>query len=566
MGQSRWEEASTQTAKSGKEGEKVSFLPNLYYRPSNAYPLTPHEDFSHLEPKEGQMKRDLAKPRSALQKSLKDDLTSRQVGRTKPDKRTRKKIAPKGKPVKKPIEKKKPKPVPPPSPIVTSPKTPKITPRVPEILPEPSIPARIEKEEVEVISEKEVIFSAFDDIDDLQILSPSISVEPKYQKIESKIASAMRTRRSTIEKKRRDLFKRHLEKERKTFVPKPRNISLSFPAQISGNEVFGYFTLGFGDIKEVMYKFRNNPVIFSFKAKNGKSVIQTSFQTLIDIGRLEKRGSVHIPCVVNLGDLTGDIDISVSAVTATNESLLSKELRFKINRREEIPVETKEFYLTGNYGTAECVYKAVNNSSQSEKGEFSIMLVSQTLSDPFPIYSSKFNLEPNEKLELATSVNLLVNFQHSTFFGVARVKIGRFKKARAYKTIRVPVLDEVIVDWNYVVDPSAKNDLKKGVVPKTSYEIDFVFHFLRSMPPATVTIYVDSFPTGQTKKLADFKLNRIDGGDEFRVPNIKFKTPRKCGYLYFFSEIRNQHGLIPYELISEPIGVHGTKSKRKRWI
>jgi hypothetical protein len=76
------------------------------------------------------------------------------------------------------------------------------------------------------------------------------------------------------------------------------------------------------------------------------------------------------------------------------------------------------------------------------------------------------------------------------------------------------------------------------------------------MPYATITINVNTLPGGQTKRLANFRIKRdIDEGDEFVVPNIKFKTPKDCGYLYFDAEIRNEMGIIPIDLISDPIGV-----------
>jgi hypothetical protein len=128
-----------------------------------------------------------------------------------------------------------------------------------------------------------------------------------------------------------------------------------------------------------------------------------------------------------------------------------------------------------------------------------------------------------------------------------------------FKTIRVPMMNEVIVDWNFVVDPEKKYDLWNGVKPKTAYEIDFVFHFIKKMNPVTINIFVNTFPLGQSKKLASFRIQRdIDPGDEFVLPNVKFKTPKKCGYLFFDAEMRTEQGIIPVDLISESIGVHSS--------
>ncbi|MHA2319760.1 MAG: hypothetical protein ACXAC6_18645 [Candidatus Hodarchaeales archaeon] len=57
--------------------------------------------------------------------------------------------------------------------------------------------------------------------------------------------------------------------------------------------------------------------------------------------------------------------------------------------------------------------------------------------------------------------------------------------------------------------------------------------------------------------MTSVKMKRwIDKGDEFITPTIKFKTPKKCGYIIFDVQIRTEKGLLPYHLISDPIGVH----------
>jgi hypothetical protein len=73
----------------------------------------------------------------------------------------------------------------------------------------------------------------------------------------------------------------------------------------------------------------------------------------------------------------------------------------------------------------------------------------------------------------------------------------------------------------------------------------------------SITIFVNTFPQGETKRLTSVKMKRwIDKGDEFITPTIKFKTPKKCGYIIFDVQIRTEKGLLPYHLISDPIGVH----------
>ena len=97
-----------------------------------------------------------------------------------------------------------------------------------------------------------------------------------------------------------------------------------------------------------------------------------------------------------------------------------------------------------------------------------------------------------------------------------------------------------------------------GVKAKTHYEVDFVFHFLKSLPPVSISIFVNTYPMGETKRLISVRHKRsIDGGDEFKIPTVKFKTPKKCGYIVFDTLIRTEKGIVPMHLISEPIGVYG---------
>ncbi|MFX0206543.1 MAG: hypothetical protein ACFFDT_11205 [Candidatus Hodarchaeota archaeon] len=522
-------------------------------------------DYTSLQPVEIEHRTEIEATESTLQQSLRKDLAKRKISvpkaikkppkpKEKPTKRLPKKKIPPKKPVKKKVE----KPVVTPAikvkkPPVLSKTTPKVT-KARKPVSKPT-PPRIEKP-VEVV-EEEIKISAFEETEDLEVFSPTIEVEAKYQKIESRIANVMRTRRKEIEVKRREFFIEHLRKERVAFKPAPKKASAIFPALVSGPEVFGYIELSFRDIKRVMYKFRNNPITLIFKAIEKEKPIESKINTTIDIASLEERGMTRIPCSINLGELYGEITVKVEAITATNESLLPKNFSFKLVRKDEIAINPKEFYVTGNYGLVECIFQAVNESKDSEKGELEVNLVTQSSSDPVPIYYTKFNLKPSENLELARSVDLLINYQHSPFYIVAQTTIGRFKKNRTFKTIGpIKPLKEICVDWNFTVDPKKRTNLWEGVEPKKQYEVNFVFHFIKSMPYATITINVNTLPGGQTKRLANFQIKRdIDAGDEFVVPNIKFKTPKDCGYLYFDAEIRNEMGLVPIDLISDPIGV-----------
>ncbi|MHA2330262.1 MAG: hypothetical protein ACXACR_17215 [Candidatus Hodarchaeales archaeon] len=124
------------------------------------------------------------------------------------------------------------------------------------------------------------------------------------------------------------------------------------------------------------------------------------------------------------------------------------------------------------------------------------------------------------------------------------------------------MLSKNSIDWNFVVGPRVRYNLREGVEPKKQYEVDFVFHFLKALPPVSITIFVNTLPNGETKRLTSVRIKRaIDEGDEFAVSNIKFKTPKNCGYIYFDVEIRTEKGLIPLNLITEPVGVHSKGEK-----
>lgn len=546
-------------------GESISFLPNLYYSQENSYPLAADGDFKSLQRVEIEDKIVVEATDSTLQQSLRKDLAKRKISipkaikkPPKPKKKPAKKPPKKEVPRKKPERKKVRKPVV--TPTIKVDKTPVLAKKARKAakakttISKPA-PPPIEKT-IEAV-EEEVKISAFEDNEDLEVFSPTIEVEVKYQKIESKIANVMKTRRKEIEVKRREFFIEHLKKERMAFKPSPKKVSAIFPSVVSGAEVFGYIELSFRDVKRVMYKFRNNPITLIFSAKEKGKPVESKINTSIDIASLEERGMTRIPCSINLGELYGEITVNVEGVTATNENLLPKKFSFNIVRKDEIGINPKEFYVTGNYGLVECIFQAVNESKESEKGELEVFLVTQSLSDPVQIYYTKFNLKSKENLELARSINLLINYQHSPFYIVSQITIGRFTKNRSFKTIGpIKPLKEIFVDWNFSVDPTNKINLWEGVEPKKQYEMNFVFHFIKSMPHATITINVNTLPGGQTKRLANFRIKRdIDAGDEFVIPNIKFKTPKDCGYLYFDVEIRNEMGLIPLDLISDPIGV-----------
>jgi len=543
-------------------GESISFLPNLYYNQENSYPLVVDGDYSSLQQVGIKDVFEVKDTESSLHQSLRKDLAKRKISvpkvtkePVKPKKKPPKKLPEKKVPRKKPKRKKVEKPIVTPSIKVEKPPTLAKTELKARTSVSKPIPTPVE-EPIET-AEEEIKISAFENSEDLEVFSPTIEVEAKYQKIESKIANVMRTRRKEIEVKRREFFIEHLKKERVVFKPSPKKVSAIFPSLVSGSEVFGYIELSFRDVKRAMYKFRNNPISLIFNAKEKGKPVESKINTSIDISSLEERGMTRIPCSINLGELYGEITVNVEAVTATNESLLPKKFSFVLTRKDELAINPKEFYVTGNYGLVECIFQAVNESKDSEKGELEVFLVTQALTDPVSIYYTKFNLKPKENLELARSIDLLINYQHTPFYIVSQITIGRFKKNRSFKTIGpIKPLKEICVDWNFSVDPTKRTNLWEGVEPKKQYEVNFVFYFIKSMPYATITIHVNTLPGGQTKRLANFRIKRdIDAGDEFVIPNIKFKTPKDCGYLYFDVEIRNEMGLIPLDLISDPIGV-----------
>ncbi|MFX0084477.1 MAG: hypothetical protein ACFFAU_02285 [Candidatus Hodarchaeota archaeon] len=539
-------------------------LNNLYYTKKLKYPLTLDDEtlleFVDVEAIE------IEKKETKLQHTLRNDLTKRQlVVIETPQKKRKKKaveVPVKALPTKpKPIEIKeiRRKPLKTKKPVPSKKPVPKKVIVLDEEIITPKIPLKQETPMVDKIT-KPTVISTFEETEDLEVFAPAIEIEPKYRKIESKIANVMKTKRKEIEARRQIFFREHLAEERKPFRF-TKKVAALFPPVVSGNEIFGYIEISFSKIRKTLYKFCNNPITFIFTAQNSGEYV-TKVNTSIDIAMLERKKVNKIPFSINLGELFGEITVKVEAITATNESLLPDNFSFKFERKDEITIETKEFYITGNYGPVECVYRAINEYKKAEKGELDVFLVSQSLTEPISIYRTKFNINPKEYLELARSIDLDVNYQHSPFYIVACVTTGRFSKNRAFKTIRVPQLDEILVDWNFVVDPSKRPNLWHGVIPNAKFEIDFVFQFIRPLPPLIIEIFVNCFPTGEKKKLSELKIKRqIDEGDEVAAENIKFKTPKNCEYLFFDVEIRTEKGLIPLEVISEPIGVHGIEQQ-----
>ena len=545
------------------------FLKKLYYNDKGKYPPQVAGDFSSFvvsDPPESFSK--VSQKKVGLTKLLQKDLATKQEIPTKKKAKPKRKAKPRTKP--KPrevkqevIQKKAPVKKIPKKPIVKKVDTPKVEPKKVKKkekkvkTKEPSSKLiKTKKMEIKKPLKKPFI-SAFDENEDLEIYSPNIEVEPKYQKINSKIANVMRTRRKEIELKRVVFFKEHLKTEEADFRPFPKKASAAFPALISGSELFGYIEISFSNIKKVMYKFRNNPIIL--KVYDNKTDIEiATLRTFVDISSLEKRQMVQIPVSIDIGELYGKITLRVECVTGTNERLLKKGFSFSFTRKDEIAITPEEFFVTGNYGSQECVYKAVNNSKNTERGELTLLLATQSLTAPLVIHQEKFTLKPGATFELAKSINLSIDYQHSSFYILARTTVGTFKKNRTFKSIHVPVLREIVIDWSFATRTGSRYDLWQGVQEKTHYQINFVFHFLKDITEIlSMTIYVNTFPQGETKKLTSVKMKRwIDKGDEFIVPTIKFKTPKKCGYIIFDVQIRTEKGLLPYHLISDPIGVH----------
>ncbi len=529
-----------------KSFEKI--LPTLYYDAKSHYPLQLDGDKTFLEFVDIKEEDLVISTESSLNTKLRNDLLKKRISTKIVEKPKRKATPRKRKPPVKEREVVKPKKT------VKKPPTepPKTKTEKQEILVTPS------KKPEPIVMEQELpptnVISAFDESDDLEVYAPAIEVEPKYQKIESKIAKAMRTRRKEIEKKRKLFISKHLEEDRKDFNPFPK-MKTSFPTSVSNGEVFGHLEFTFSDNKKAMYKFRKNQITIIFTASNKKK-IETKLNTLIDTSILLKRKTIKIPCSFELGKLIGQINISVMAITATNERLIEEGTSFVIERKETVHIEPSEFYITGNYGHVECIFRGKNTHTKSEKGELLVKIVSQSLTESHTIHQSKFNLQPGEFVEFAQTVDLDINLQNSPFYIVSEIKTRRGGKSVRFKSIRVPILENIIVDWNYTTPSDEPNNLRFGVLPKVKYEVSFVFQILKPLPPVTMEVFLTSFPTGERKSLTELRVRReIDEGDELAVSNIQFKTPKKCDYLIFDLNVSTSKGPILLDLLGEPIGI-----------
>ena len=552
------------------KGQNITdFLKEVYYTEKLTYPPQVAGDYSTFlveNPPDSFL--EVNEQKDNLTQLLKQDIATRQVFKSKPTAkpkpRKKKKKVTTTPPTKTAPEKKIPIKTPIPKETSKTKKSVKTTITKPKVKEKPQpkpVPKTVSKPKPKDKSKTQQIISAFDENEDLEIYSPMIEIEPKYTKINSKIANIMRTRRQEIEAKRVVFFREHLREEESDFKPFPKKQTAIFPALISGPELFGYIEFSFSDIKKVMYQFRNNPITLRFYDTKTDNVV-TTLRTFVDISRIEKRQIVKIPCSIDLGELYGKIKLRVEAVTSTNHRLLPKKFTFAFERKDEITISPKEFYITSNFGSVECVYKATNDSKKEERGELTLLLATQASATPIVIYEEKFNLKPRASFELARSIDLSIDYQHSSFYILARVTTGLLKKNRTFKSIHVPVLREIVVDWSFATTTGSKHDLWQGVEPKTHYAVDFVFHFLRSLPPVSIKISVNTFPQGETKNLTSLRLKRfVDKGDEFSTPTVKFKTPKRCGYLIFDVEIRTEKGILPMHLISEPIGVYGLTTK-----
>jgi len=563
-----------------KNQDIQAIYPLLYYSENQKYTNSAIADLTTLQPVE--IVKEIA-PKSTkpnLSKNLLKDL----AGRKKPKKQTKqtkklpKKLAKKEpkKTTKKPVKLKK---------TISIPKTDKIPVKLKsseekkkveaptkvkkskKAKPSPPIQDEIEDLSIEqsigkakskpvgtIQKEKqEEIISAFDEIDEVEIYTPAIEVEPKYAKIESKIASVMRKRREEIENRKRQLYKEHLERDRVPFEPAPKKVTLEFPSQISGEEFFGFINIEWK--QQAVYKLRNNPLIFYLTtiSETGKETKLRNETTIINTKKALETESSKIPILIHLGNVTDQFELKIQALTSTNEILFTKSITMK--RMDEITIQIEEFYVTGNYGPVESVFRAINKGLD-QKGEFNMFLAGQTSTELIPIYSDKFNLKSNQNLELARSVDFLPIYHHSPFYLVSQITIGRLKKTRAYKAITINPIDDILIEWDYTVPPDKPNLKEDGVLPKTKYEVDFLFHFNRPLPPLTLTVYFNTLPEGRTQKLTTSKIKRhIDPGDEYMINKVKFKTPKNCGYMYFGVEILTDQGPIPTDLVSEPIGV-----------
>ena len=397
--------------------------------------------------------------------------------------------------------------------------------------------------------EEKVQISAFDKIEEEDIYVPAIEIEAKYTKIESKIANVMRKRREDIELKKKELYREHLETDRVDFNPKLKNVKLAFPGQISGKNVFGYITIDWQ--KNAVFKLRNNPLYFYLDAQTEETVEKRPLKTvsmMINVQRSLEKNSSSIPLLFSVDDLQGEISISITAVTSTNE-LLFKNQTFKVKRKDEINVKIDEFYINGDFGPSECTFQMLNNNGKL-KGDFDLFLAVPDY-EQISFNSSSLNLEQNEVFQNFNFVDLDAIYHSTPFYIVSQIAIGRLKKTFMFEAIRIKPTTRTVVEWDILTAEGLPDFTESG---RRKYDLKFVFSFFNKLPPLSISIFMNTLPEGATKNIINTEVKRdIDENDGYMVSK-SIKLPKNCEYLYFDVEIKTKNGFIPIDLISEPFG------------
>ena len=404
---------------------------------------------------------------------------------------------------------------------------------------------------VQTKQKEQNVISAFDQIDETDIFVPAIEIEPKYTKIESKIANVMRKRREDIEIKKKDLYREHLERDRVDFKPTIKNVKFEFPGQISGKNVFGFVIIEWQKIS--VHKLRNNPIYFYFSGtanETGTNVTLKTVSMMINVQRSFESSVSRIPLFFSIEDLTGDVTIEITAVTATNE-LLFKNEKIKFKRKDEINVKIEQFFINGDYGPVECTFQLMNVLSRL-KADFDLFLAIPDYEE-IKINSSSISIDQNEFFQNFNFVDLDATYHGAPFYLVAQISTGRLKKTNYYEAIRIKPTKDTVVQWD-ILSPEGKPDFRKSENKNSKFDLKFVFNFTKKLPPVTIEIFMNTLPEGSTKNLLKSEVKRqIDENDGYMVSKT-IKLPKNCEYIYFDVEITTKKGFIPIDLISDPLG------------
>ncbi|MHA2295597.1 MAG: glutamate-cysteine ligase family protein [Candidatus Hodarchaeales archaeon] len=557
----------------GNEGYSTieNILPLLSYSHHKPFPLTSVVSITEIRMDEAAIKgtaisldeRRAPSDLRKLSKNLKSDLQKRKAVKT-----TKKPVKPivKKKAIKKPAKKEKVPPKVKPTTkqvakkkkitkikTVEKPSTIKDTDKL-DLVDQESfdeLPARIE---LTPVNKVDIITSASSQ--EIEVMTPNIPVDPRYKIIDSKIAKAMRVKRIQTEKKRRRELRKRLEKEKVPFSPPIKKYKFLFPEKVTSRGLFGYIVIDWPS--GVHYKLIRNPVTaYTVLSVAGIKKRKRQRLTFAIDTVMAKQGVSRIPLYLNLYDFKGYINIQLEMRTATNEVILSHE--FIVNRvikKEGLIVEEEDFYITGRYGQVEMVFKALGRviKKKDVKGKMRLFLASQS----FPrfeeeLYSTKFKVKEREAVEIAQTIDL-DPILHSSLFWIVNEVVD--KPGASFHAIKVEPIDETLIDWD--LDTLEGPELKKGLVPKTKYTLDFLFHFNRFIPqPVQLEVYVTTFPEGRTKKIASTRIEKdINSGDDYAIEKVSIKTPKKIGYMYFSVDVTLNRGPLPPEFISEPVGIH----------